>query len=117
MANMTERAFSARVFTERDGYRAPAVIESAAGFFALAFAAPLMRERLAAEISAEYSAGDGPTAEAHKQMLAKLDAELLELEMAEEALLRAAEAAGIEILRRIDADPRAVLAADSALPA
>jgi len=48
--------------------------------------------------------------------LAALDADLLAAEMAEESLIRSAEASGIEITRRRDADPRAVLAADAALP-
>lgn len=45
----------------------------------------------------------------------KIDAELLDLELAEEGAIRAAEAAGLAIERREDADPRAVLAADTAL--
>jgi len=35
---------------------------------------------------------------------------LLALEISEEAMIEEAEAAGIRIARRIDADPRAVLA-------
>lgn len=47
--------------------------------------------------------------------IAAIDAELFELELAEEAAIRAAESAGLAIERREDADPQAVLAADGAL--
>ncbi|TIS04589.1 MAG: hypothetical protein E5X14_22550 [Mesorhizobium sp.] len=117
MDHLTERAdifLRAEQFTERDRYVMPALGQNAATIL-LGFAAPLLRQRLE-KLSETYAAGDGPTADAHRQLLAKFDAELLDLELAEESLVRAAEAAGIEILRRGDADPRAVLAADSSLP-
>lgn len=47
--------------------------------------------------------------------IVKIDAELLDLELAEEGAIRAAEAAGLAIERREDAAPAAVLAADTAL--
>ncbi len=47
--------------------------------------------------------------------IAAIDAEIFQLELAEEAAVRAAESAGLAIERREDADPRAVLAADAAL--
>lgn len=47
---------------------------------------------------------------------AELEAEVLYLELTEEAAIRDAEANGINILRRADADPRVVLAANSELP-
>ncbi|TIN84869.1 hypothetical protein [Mesorhizobium sp.] len=118
MDHLTERAdifLRAEQFTERDRYVMPALGQNAATIL-LGFAAPLLRQRLVEKLSETYAAGDGPTADAHRQLLAKFDAELLDLELAEESLVRAAEAAGIEILRRGDADPRAVLAADSSLP-
>lgn len=46
---------------------------------------------------------------------AEIDAALFDLELAEEGAIRAAEAAGLAIERREDADPRAVLAADISL--
>ncbi|MBZ9695504.1 hypothetical protein [Mesorhizobium sp. CO1-1-9] len=112
------RMISPRDFTTREGYRMPAlsVHSLSSGDLALGFVAALLREQLAAAIDREYAAGDGPTADAHRQMLAKLDVEILDLEMVEESLVRAAEAAGIEILRRGDADPRAVMAPDNSLP-
>ncbi|WP_101341863.1 hypothetical protein [Cereibacter azotoformans] len=41
---------------------------------------------------------------------------LLDLEMVEEASIRALEAAGLPVMRRPDADARALLAADTSLP-
>jgi hypothetical protein len=41
--------------------------------------------------------------------LKEIDQQLLALEMSEEAMIEEAEAAGIRIARRVDADPRAVL--------
>jgi hypothetical protein len=48
--------------------------------------------------------------------LAELDGALLATEFAEERAVRALEAAGVEVLRRSDASPLAVLADDAALP-
>lgn len=48
--------------------------------------------------------------------VAEIDTALLATEMAEEASIRALETAGIEVQRRADASPLAVLAADAALP-
>lgn len=48
--------------------------------------------------------------------LAKIDADILAAELAEEAVIRMAEAGGFPVERRIDADPRAVLARDEDLP-
>jgi hypothetical protein len=49
--------------------------------------------------------------------LAELDREIVDAELAEESAIRSLEVAGVTVLRRPDADPRAVLAADGALPA
>lgn len=48
--------------------------------------------------------------------LAALDAEILSAELSEEAAIRSLEVSGVNILRRSDADVRAVLADDSAVP-
>lgn len=48
--------------------------------------------------------------------IAKLDQEILDAELAEESIIRTAEAAGFPVRRRAEADPRAVLATDEALP-
>jgi len=47
--------------------------------------------------------------------LARIDAELLDAELAEEGVIRDLEASGFDMLRRPDADPRALLAADEVL--
>ena len=41
--------------------------------------------------------------------LTEIDEQVLALEISEEAMIEAAEAAGIRIARRVDADPRAIL--------
>lgn len=118
LSERSDRLISPNTFMQREEYRPPAVSSSHyhAGDLALGFVLQLMRERLASGIEAKYAPGDGPTVEEHRRMLAKLDAEILDLELVEESLVRAAEAAGIETLRRGDADPRAVLASNEALP-
>ncbi len=63
-----------------------------------------------------YSSRDDPPEAERPAMIEQLDAEILSLELAEEKLLRMSEASGIPILRRADAAPEAVLAADTALP-
>ena len=73
-------------------------------------------EFLARGLDAAYAEGPGLTAAERATRLAKADARLLELSLAEEAAVRALEAAGMAVARRPDADPRAVLAADSDLP-
>lgn len=55
-------------------------------------------------------ATDGPTAAERRAALATHDADLLRLERAEEREIRALEAAGVEVIRRGAANPRAVLA-------
>lgn len=51
-----------------------------------------------------------------KAELDRIGWQILELELAEEAIIRSAEASGFPIRRRSDADPRAVLAHDKSLP-
>lgn len=62
-----------------------------------------------------YAIDPGIPAEERQAKLAKLDEELLELELAEEALIRGADRMGVTLLGRADADPRAVLASDETL--
>lgn len=67
-------------------------------------------ERLAAVLAVYLeSRPDGITATERAAQIAEIEAQLLELERAEEALIEASEAAGLPIARRGDADPRAVL--------
>lgn len=59
---------------------------------------------------------DDPAEAARPALISKLDAEILALELAEEAFIRQAEKSGLPILRRADADPRAALAVGGAMP-
>ncbi|WP_367715144.1 hypothetical protein AB2N04_14675 [Nitratireductor sp. GISD-1A_MAKvit] len=54
--------------------------------------------------------------EEREARVAKIDSDILSAELAEEALIRAAEEAGFPVERRLDADPRAVLAPATSLP-
>jgi hypothetical protein len=67
--------------------------------------------RLYAEIDAT-AAPDGLSAEERGKRLFGLDEERLQIERAEEVVIMQAEAEGLEIMRRADADPRAVLQVD-----
>lgn len=105
--------FNVSSFAERDDFRAPDVHGPRFIAAAIALAAkPALTERLEAYYSKQTVVSEAE----RDQARAKLDAELLDLELAEESLIREAEAAGLTILRRADADPRAVLAAQSSLP-
>lgn len=68
-----------------------------------------LRDLIAEEIAENYSSVTGISAVDRAHQLEKSEGELLELELAEEMVIRHAEARGIDVLRRIDADPRAVL--------
>ncbi len=74
------------------------------------------RDQLAAMLEPAYAGGAKPiAAEERAATLRRIDDELLDLEKAEEAAIRGAEAAGLSVSRRADADPRAVLLADKEL--
>lgn len=74
-----------------------------------------VREIIVDRLDEFYSAHPSMSAADKADAIAKIDAEIFERELAEEAAIRAAEQAGLAIERREDADPRAVLAADTAL--
>ena len=57
----------------------------------------------------EQSPSNAMPASERIKRVAELEARLLELERSEEAMIVAAAAAGQDILRRVDADPRALL--------
>ncbi len=78
--------------------------------------ADTMRDRLAGRIEEAYDDGDGTTDEERQHQLQKLDVELGDLELAEEAIIRDAELSSIPLLRRADASPEIVLADDSEMP-
>lgn len=74
------------------------------------------RDQLAAMLEPAYANGAKPiSADEREATLRRIDDDLLDLEIAEESAIRASEAAGLSVLRRADADPRAVLAADDEL--
>lgn len=89
------------------GYRQPASAVPL-DIIAAAIAAPL-RNLIGGAISKSYGSAKGISAADRARELEKAERELLELECAEEAIIRHAEQCGIDVLRRIDADPRAVL--------
>jgi hypothetical protein len=77
-----------------------------------------IREKLAAKIEAAYAGGVTGIEDAERErQLAKIDADIADCEAAEESMIRAAQDAGITIVRRPDASPHAVLARDADLPA
>jgi hypothetical protein len=112
----------------RDGHRAfpgapgePLIVLPRSGRASrLAFAA--MSETIIAQLqkrlAAHYQATgiEGIDDDARAAEVARIDDEIAAAERAEEALIRALEATGNAPLRRADADPRALLAADAALP-
>lgn len=68
-----------------------------------------LRDLLAAKITDAYGKTSGVPASERNRRIADAEQELLTLECAEEAIIRRAEDQGIDVLRRSDADPRAVL--------
>ncbi|TGQ01415.1 MULTISPECIES: hypothetical protein [unclassified Mesorhizobium] len=104
--------FRAPDFAAADGFRFPSV----AGFegpLALAVVADLASDAMKAKIRTAYETKPGISDQDRKAELLRLDQTLMEAELVEEELIRNATRAGINLLRRADADPRAVLAADA----
>lgn len=75
-----------------------------------------LRSFFLGQVDDVYADRDDPPEDQRPAMIARLDTQVLGLELTEEALVRQAEASGIPILRRGDADPRTVLAHNDALP-
>lgn len=83
---------------------------------ALAAAADHVAGAIRDRLAAAYAGGPEPMdRETQAAELARIDAAILDAELAEEATIRDLEATGLAVLRRPDADPRALLAADEAL--
>ena len=101
----------------RGAARFPAIENKAMVKLLTAAAADLVRDFLVRRLEAAYSAeGARPlAADERAKSVARLDADLLDAELAEERLIREAERAGLSVLRRADADPRALLAHDDEL--
>ena len=69
-----------------------------------------------ARLAQKYEGGPQPlTADDQRAELERIDAELLACELSEEGIVRELEGAGFEVQRRVDADARALLAADAEL--
>ena len=75
-----------------------------------------IRDLVGAALGNFYSERQGIDDAERERQLAKLDDDILDLELCEESIIRAAQEAGMKIPRRPDADPRAVLASDQDLP-
>ncbi|SIP89866.1 hypothetical protein SAMN05880590_10177 [Rhizobium sp. RU35A] len=73
-------------------------------------------QRMKAEALEFYKANPGLDAATRADRIRSVDRKILDAELAEESMIRSAEAAGFPILRRRDADPRAVLAHEKVLP-
>ncbi|MGQ3211609.1 hypothetical protein [Shinella sp.] len=96
----------------------PSYREPNAGYSDIAFAYldDLIRERMASGIKEAHANAVGLTESEREERLRAFDRDILDIELAEESLIRAAEAANFPIQRRAAADPRAVLAHDKVLP-
>jgi hypothetical protein len=86
------------------------------GASVLAYMGEAFIESVKKQVKAAYGGDQGMAEKQRLDLLAKNDAEILAAELAEEAIVRHAEKQGFKIDRRSDADPRAVLAYESALP-
>ncbi|CUX23206.1 conserved hypothetical protein [Agrobacterium deltaense Zutra 3/1] len=75
-----------------------------------------MAEKMKRDVEDFYASAVGITSDERENRLRDIDRKILDAELAEESLIRAAENSGFPILRRRDADPRAVLAHDKVLP-
>lgn len=100
------RAFARRFLTSN--YREPSAMDASAVMFAAV--ASSVRETLIRHIDVESEMGLAE--DARRQMVAGHLERVLRLELAEEVTIREAERAGLDILRRPDADVRVVLAAE-----
>lgn len=96
------------------GYTAPRLVDLSDLF--AAYMGPALADAMKAEVEDLYESTPGVTEDDRADRLEKIDGELLDAELAEESIIRAAEAAGFPMARRYDADPRVVLAHDKALP-
>ena len=94
-------------------YRFPKVDLSAA---VAKYLAPQVEVAMKDAVSRFYQTTTGLSESERSRRLDDIDRQILDLELAEESIIREAEKYGMTLQRREDADPRAVLAHDSALP-
>jgi len=86
------------------------------GALVLAYLGDQLIESVIQQIALIYEDAPGVTDTERKKMLDENDQQILDAELSEEAIIRHGETQGLILGRRVDADPRAVLAADEALP-
>ena len=110
-----DRMLVAALTRPHDG-RPRLALESMTVPFLAAIAPDMLRAALVERVDAFYEGRDDLPEAERARRIEQLEDRILELELAEESAIRAAERAGMAILRRADADPRAVLAADDCLP-
>lgn len=94
-------------------YRPPALND--AQMIALGVVSEDIRADLIERIGEAYKGFQGVTEADRKATILKLEGDVLDLEIAEERIIRTAEAAGLQILRRANAMPVIVLATDASL--
>lgn len=95
-----------------DGHGLLSQVEKIRGFDLLCWISPdLVRKRFSDELDRFYEGVVAMDAASISKRRAALEAELFDLEVAEERLIAQAEEAGQRINRRGDADPRAILEA------
>lgn len=106
--------FSARVDGElhRAGDRADDLLFS----LMLATAMPAVRSIVEERLEAAVAGRETLTRTERVERVERAEGELLQLELSEEATVRALEGAGLPVERRADASPLAVLAAEASLP-
>lgn len=80
------------------------------------YLAPQVEAAMKANVRRFYQTTSGVSEGERSDRLDEIDRQILDLELAEESIIREAEKYGMTLQRREDADPRAVLAHDSALP-
>lgn len=81
-----------------------------------AYLGPLVKEAIRGKLAEIYKQAPGISEDERAEKLDFLDRELLDAELTEESIIRAAEQAGFPIHRRANADPRVVLAPDEDMP-
>jgi len=86
------------------------------GALVIAYLGDQIIEAATAEVRQAYTDRQGISDEDRQKLMDANDREILSAELLEEAIIRGAEEQGFSIERRMDADPRAVLAHESALP-
>ncbi|WP_226553577.1 hypothetical protein [Celeribacter naphthalenivorans] len=83
----------------------------------IATALPSVRSIVEEKVEAAVLGRECLSRQERAEKIERAQVELLEIELVEEGIVRALEASGLDVQRRADADPQAVLASDASLPA